>query len=395
MAKKDKLKGVSETDAKKALEAALLGANWFVNNQVDLAGKTCRDANGGRYMYNGHVFSDYQTMGIDWTMARALFVLNTAYKATKDKKYLDSIAKGLKYIKSLQILDKRDKSLFGVFHEETPQSYWVYPRDGIELADALYEYYLITKDEDALYRADAFMKWFEQETLFETENGLTWVYRRVDFDGKKDTALASCEGGNTMALSHAFKISGKKKYKKAMIKIMDSQLVLYHKKAGPFVDSGKQKNHHVSDGGHIDNDDGAGVGLLCAYDITGDEKYLEHAKTLADYHISKEGNYNIICAFPAVANFLLEMARTTGETKYSEAVTKHLDKILALQIKDAKNKNCYGAFIGEDEGGINYVPNYSPKPEEMVTTRTTAFACLALFKIAGAGWPLGYSVLKD
>ena len=53
---KNKLKGISESDQKRALEAALLGANWFVNNQIDLAGKTCRDANGGRFMYNGHIF---------------------------------------------------------------------------------------------------------------------------------------------------------------------------------------------------------------------------------------------------------------------------------------------------------------------------------------------------
>ena len=186
---KNKLKGISESDQKKALEAALLGADWFVNNQIDLAGKTCRDANGGRFMYNGHIYSNYQTMGIDWTMARALFVLQAAYKATKEQKYLDTIAKGLKYIYSLQVMDKRNKSLYGVFHEETPQSYWVYPRDGIELADALFEYYLITGDKEALFRAEIFMDWFVRETLFKLENGLTWVYRRVDFDGKKDERL--------------------------------------------------------------------------------------------------------------------------------------------------------------------------------------------------------------
>ena len=389
---KNKLKGISESDQKKALEAALLGADWFVNNQIDLAGKTCRDANGGRFMYNGHIYSNYQTMGIDWTMARALFVLQAAYKATKEQKYLDTIAKGLKYIYSLQVMDKRNKSLYGVFHEETPQSYWVYPRDGIELADALFEYYLITGDKEALFRAEIFMDWFVRETLFKLENGLTWVYRRVDFDGKKDERLASCEGGNTMALAHAFKITGKKKYKKAMEKIMEAQIKLYHQKPGPFVDSDKEKNHHVSDGGHIDNDDGAGVGLLCAYDILKDKKYLEHAKTLADYHLSKNGEYKIICAFPAVATFLLEMGKITGDQKYTKGVTDHLDALLKLQHLDINNKNCHGAFIGEDEGGINYVPNHSPKPHEMVTTRTTAFACLSLFKIAGSGWPLGYSV---
>jgi rhamnogalacturonyl hydrolase YesR len=389
---KNKIKGISESDQKKALEAGLLGADWFVNNQIDLAGKTCRDANGGRYMYNGHIYSDYQTMGIDWTMARALFVLQAAFKATKDQKYLDSVAKGLKYIYSLQVMDKRDKSLYGVFHEETPQSYWIYPRDGIELADALFEYYLITGDKEALFRADAFMEWFVKETIFKLDNGLTWVYRRVDFDGKKDERLASCEGGNTMALAHAFKITGKKKYKKAMKRIMDAQIELYHQAPGPFVDSDKEKNHHVSDGGHIDNDDGAGVGLLCAYDILESKKYLEHAKTLADYHLSKNGNYNIICAFPAVSAFLLEMSRTTGDIKYAKGVTDHLDSLLKLQHIDPKNKNSHGAFIGEDEGGINYVPNHTPKPQDMVTTRTTAFACLSLFKIAGQGWPLGYSV---
>ena len=34
---KNKIKGISESDQKKALEAGLLGADWFVNNQIDLA----------------------------------------------------------------------------------------------------------------------------------------------------------------------------------------------------------------------------------------------------------------------------------------------------------------------------------------------------------------------
>jgi len=56
---KNKIKGISESDQKKALEAGLLGADWFVNNQIDLAGKTCRDANGGRYINRCSVITSH------------------------------------------------------------------------------------------------------------------------------------------------------------------------------------------------------------------------------------------------------------------------------------------------------------------------------------------------
>ncbi|PCJ59027.1 MAG: hypothetical protein COA79_11760 [Planctomycetota bacterium] len=384
---------VSKALKKRSLKSALLGADWFVNTQVNDVSQPTNDANKGRFLYNAHCFSSYGTWGIDWTSARAVFILLAAYRETKKKVYLDTVKNGLKYIYSLQVMDKRDKSLYGVFHEETPQSFWVFPRDGIELADCLLEYYRITKDKEALFRAELFLDWFIRETMFKTKKGITWVYRQVDFDGKKDPAIACCEGGNTMALAHAYKITGKAKYKIAMKKIMDSQIEMYHQAEGPFIDKYRGEGHHVAKGGAIDNDDGAGIGLLCAYDILKDKKYLTHALSLADYHVSKNAEYSVYCALPAACTFLMEITKYTKDDKYLKMAVKQINKIFTYQHFNPKSLNSHGAFIGEDEGGINYVAGFKPKPEEMVTTRTTAFACLSLFKLASKHWPLGYSVI--
>ena len=380
----------------KSRKAALLAADWFVETQMNNDGQPFPNANCGRFMYNCHRHSDYQTWGVDWSSARALFVLNTAYRITKEAKYLDCIKKGLEYIYSLQILDVRNKKNYGVFHEETPHSFWVYPRDGMEVADALLDYYKITKDKEALFRAEAYIGWFLKEAMFKRKDGFWWAAVKAEFDGTRDHSMHSCEGGNMMGLIHAYEITGKAKYKTAAKRIADSMIGLYHKKPGLFIDLVKPKvaDHHTKTSGEIENDDGAGVGFLNLYKVTGQQKYLDHALSLGDYHHQQKGEYKMYCSLPAVGTFMLELAKISKNEKYFKTAEIIVKKTLKIQHLEKKNKMCHGAFIGEDEGGINYVPGFKKaKPEDMVTTRTTAFAALTFFKYSGEVWPLGYSVL--
>ncbi|MBL8027097.1 MAG: hypothetical protein JNL74_11835, partial [Fibrobacteres bacterium] len=108
-------------------KAALKAADWFVNNQI-VEKKPNWDANNGRFPYHIHLPSGYVTMGLNWTMGRAVMVLLSAFKATKNKRYLESAARAIAYNKTLQVMDSRDPN-FGAIHEETPQSPYCYPRD--------------------------------------------------------------------------------------------------------------------------------------------------------------------------------------------------------------------------------------------------------------------------
>ncbi|MFC1479389.1 hypothetical protein ACFL6F_02265 [Planctomycetota bacterium] len=375
-------------------KAALSGCDWFVNSQVRQV-RPNWDANHGRFMYNVHVPSGFTTMGLGWTQARGIMCLLSAYKRTNDKKYLESAELGVNYAKILQNMDARFPLTFGAFHEETPHSPFSFPRDAIEVADAFLEWYTVTGDKDALYRAELFLKWFKRNAVKTYPGFGYWVKGTVPFDkAKKDSRFKkpiSCEMGCITILAHAYYITKKPEYKNTALRIADSVLRNYLPKgSGPLLESGSEGlSHHAGIDRIIYNDDGGGVGLLNAYKLSGKDKYLKAAVQVADYYNTLDKEIPIYSGIGSVANFLIETDHVTGGSVYRKKAEELAKELYRLQVRSG-NKKVRGGFRGEDEGGKWYVKE--SKNNEFVTTRVTCYSVLALFKLEGKVWPRGYSV---
>ena len=370
--------------------AAIAGCDWFVNSQV-LEKRPNWDANHGRFMYNVHVPTLRTTWGLGWTQARATMCLIAAYRRTGERKYLESARLGLSYAASLQDMDSRFPLTFGAFHEETPHSPFSYPRDAIEVADAFMQWYAATGNEDALYRAELFFKWFRRNAWKRYPGFGWWVRGSVRFDDEKiDDRPIPCEMGCATILAHAFRITRKSVYRRMSLAIADSALRNYIKPdGGPFrQEIPRKSDQHVDASGVIYNDDGGGVGLLNAYLLGGGKKYLQAAVRMAEYFAGLDRAIPIYSGIGSVANFLIETWKVTGNETFRRASEKLAGNLLDLQIRSGKPL-VKGAFRGEDEGGQWYVKG--SRNSDFVTTRVTAYAVLTLFKLEGVVWPAGYS----
>jgi len=347
----------------KYIRAALKAANWFVQNQI-IEKKPNWDANHGRFPYHVHLPSGYSTMGLNWTMARAVMVLLSAYNATKKKVYFESAAHAIAYNKTLQILDARDPN-FGAIHEETPQSPFCYPRDAIETIQGFLMFYRVTDDKDLLYRADIYLKWYLKKALLKHPEIGKWTIPEVRFDGGKPmlTAAGAYQGGGGKVFYNAYLLMGKPEYKKACITLADG-----------YVDYWLVKREEGAAWHMGANDDGAAMSLLSAYKLTGNRKYLDSVKKMMDRYVEFGRNDTNRAGLPCTINTMIELTKLTGDKSYNKLIQELLAKLL-------KRQSSCGGFRGEDEPVEWHVKGADP--DDFVVTRVTAYAGLALFKAAG------------
>lgn len=386
-------KAITNRKPDKWAKAALKGCDWFVNSQI-IQQRPNWDANHGRYQYNVHVPTSTRVMGIGWTQARAVMCLLSAYLRTGNEKYLASAELGVNYMKVLQNMDQRNALTYGVFHEETPHSRFAFPRDAIEVADALMQWHLVTGDPDALYRAELFFKWFRRNALTSFPNFGFWVKGDVQFDPVKKAQFkrpASCEMGCGTIYAHAFLLTRKPVYQTMALKIADATLANYVKESvAPMTEPPRDTHsHHTSREGHILNDDGGGVTLLNAYRLSGRKKYLDACVRIAEYFRLRKEPMKMFSAIGSAANFLLEVDRVTGRDTYRKTAERLAREMIKLQVKSG-DRLVRGGFRGEDEGGKWYYKGSAN--DDFVTTRVTAYAVFTLFKLEGLIPVRGYSV---
>lgn len=380
---KGKTKKKKNTFSKKPLNAyaksAVKGCDWFVNSQT----VQCRpkwDANHGRVPYNIHIPTASVTQGLNWSMARATYCLVTAYQRTGDPKYLKCAERAMGYAKTLQVMDSKDPN-YGAFHEETPHSPFCYPRDGIETAGGFLSLYSVTGEKELLRRAELYLDWYLRKAFVKAGKWGRWAIPEIRFDGIKPQMknFGAYQSGAGYILNYAYQLTGKSKYKKACISYADSALKIYDSKGiGPWLEG----NHQIH------NDDGMGITILCAYQLTGNKKYLKACQDVCDYFASndcsKGGHAGLCC----IANLMIETEKAGGTKRYQNSIKRLLKEVMKKQIKH-KNTLFNGGFSGEDEVPDWYVKG--SKSTEYVVTRTTAYAVLALFKAEGKSWGKGYS----
>ena len=196
---------------------------------------------------------------------------------------------------------------------------------------------------------------------------------------------AEFHGGSIAILYRYYLLTRKKKWLKLALELADTLVEAFYDPAQKTLVSRKTTGHHGNKGEAIENDDGCGVSLVCAYRASGRKRYLNVAADYADYlcdHIDGITRY----AAPGIqAIFLMDMYRLTRRKKYRAAAAARADIFLKYQVMKSKDPNARYDFVGEDEDTKWYYPG-APK-KAFVVTRTSAYSAIALFKLAGRVGP--------
>ncbi len=362
------------------LSRALRAADWYVNHQT-IEKEPVNDANHGRFFYNYHVPSKTKCPGIGWSCARGVMVLLQAYEVTKQKKYLESAIRAGEYMKHLQVLDKR-KSYFGIFREETPHSGYGFPRDASEVADGLAFLARTTGDREYRYRLELFWNFYARECIRKVKGYPgPWPWGSIRFDGKKIFTDAEFQGGTAAILYRYYRLTKEKKWLRLALTLTDTLIkAFYDERKGTLV-SRVTTGHHGNKGEPIENDDGCGVALVCAYQATKKRKYLEVATNYADYQCGHIDDITRFSAPGIQAIFLMDMYKLTRKKRYRDGAERLAKIFMPYQVLKSKDRNALGGFRGEDEHPKWYFRG--AKRTDFVVQRTTAYSAIALYKLAG------------
>jgi len=379
-----------------AQKSLILAADWAARNQIRDAWPAW-DANKGRFPY--HILIDPakrakqpQVWSTCWKTARAAQGLYSAYMVTGKPAHLAAANLAMEYVATLQVFDPAYDLFRGTFLEDSPQGPHVAVRDGIEAMQGFAAGYAATKNKRYLIRACAGADFL----LRMVDRG--WFPFGTSLLTKRPDGIVRhfCFYTGALVMAQLYRFTGKREYlTRAVIPWADTILEEYIRSDGAIGWSRcTEKSHHVISQGPLTgvaiNDDGVGVALLGAYAVTGKKKYLDAAVGAADFWTRVETDLPALAPYPAVALFLADVYRMTRDRKYLPKIDEYIRKTLALQCR-SRDPMLHGCFIGED-----MAKHYDKrsKPTDYVDLRITAYALIALAKIAAKKprqWGCSYS----
>jgi hypothetical protein len=352
------------------------------------------DANDGRLLYNYHIPSKTAVWGLNWTQARGTFVLLSAHAAAGRRAYLDAARHAMAYVDTLQILDRRRPALFGTFHEEVPQSTKSHVRDSAEAAEGYLALYRRTGDGELLYRGRLFADWFLRHGM--TDGRPRSTVNLVTGETIDRYAAFSCAAAKVLLL--LYDLTGVRRYLTAGARpLLDVLIEEFQRPDGSLSRHAARGGRKVrrrraarTDDGAVYNDDGGGVALLGGYLRTGDRRYLDAAAAFGEWVLAARPPFRWHSAFPAMAVFLADLWRLSGDRDYLDWIAEHIEsQLFARQVSGTGDPLADGGIRGEDEPVDGYLPG--TEPLDYVNTRNTCYAALTCFKLAGKPWPAGYT----
>ncbi len=396
-------KSVKLTDAE-CKRRALLAADWFVNTQF-VQRRPQWDANHGRVIYNYHMPTGQTVLGLSWSQGRAIMCLLAGWQLTGRSKYLDAAVRCGDYLRyALQQMDRRHGVSFGSLREEVPTSRFSYPRDGIEGAFGLLMLHAATGEADYLERCELFADWYLTNAYVAKER---WVRGRVGFDDDEDFVRFSyIQGGGSPFFWHLYGLTGKAKYQRMVRVLGDGMLERFIDEQSGAIVSGPpvaarskeamMRHHAMLLNGRpvVFNDDGSSIALTCAHAATGKptSKYLDAALRYGDWLIDAcPRPIERFVADSMQSVFLTELTAVTGQARYAGFARGLMAGQVRLQVEAPGKPDRHGGYRGEDEPAEAYVKGSTGK--EFLTTRTTAYSTLALFRLHGGVHGPSYSAL--
>lgn len=395
---KAKATTISAKDQKTYLDRALKAADWFVNSQF--RGERIWMGDNCRFLYYYFMPQKKMVPGLNWTHGRAQFVLSEAYRITGNKRYIESMELGARYMKALQPLDPYYAVTYGTIHEEIPQSARGGILDGAQAASGFLGLYHVTGNPDYLRRGRAFCEFLVR--TWRPDYGLASF---VDYNPEKicylEKEIHCIHHASAIPLWHLYNITGEGQFVPPLIDAADRIIRCQREDGGiNYIEDIREVkevpfNHHWGLGEGKDkyllrNDDGIVVVVLAAYKITGDRKYLDAMVRYADWTIANEPHERPYNAFGIQAANVFDIGKMAGKD-YLPWILENLKKhCLDLQVQGTGDAKADGGFCGEDEEGNAGI--FGGKAKDYVPTRNTCYMAGLLFRLSGKGTGTGFSV---
>ncbi len=328
----------------------------------------------------------------NWNIAFAAMGLLAAYKAFGDPGYERAALRMGRYLKTLQIFEPFLPEHYGAIREKTPQTPWCYTRDALSVAWAFIELYRHTHDAEYLERARLWGEWFLARGR-DDEGWPLWMHQFEPFfkgqEPQMRNDLQGCfQGGSLNFLYQIGRETGDPKWTgEPFVRIADFFVEHIQQPSGYFLSidrATKQPPETDPQGGlHRANDDLGTLGLLCAYRITGNRRYLASIEKFLNAVFAAQrddGRFeDSIAGTPVVLNTLYELERCPGDARSlvrvsikEQAIERALAALYATQSDGDRNPRQKGALYEVSD--------------KFVCARSSCYALLFLLKLC-AGVP--------
>lgn len=358
------LMSFSKEQQKQGIGVARNIADWLCNCQHQYKDA---DAESGRILALVNPETGELVGGCQWTIAFSVMGLLSASKAFNSQRYYDAAMHAARYLKSLQVFNPFMERHYGAIRETAPQTPWCYPRDSISAGWAFIELYRETGDGEWLERAVLFAKWFIKEAM--DEEG--WPYWGVQlepfFDPENPPQICndiqgSFHGGSLNFLYQLARETGDNQWTGDLFVNMADHFVDHLQQPDGFFRSIERGTHRPppddpQKGLHRANDDLGTLGLLGAYKVTGDKKYLEAIERFIAgvfTHQQPDGMFEeSVACIPIVLNILHETDGLIDRSPAtSGAVSLSLQALYNSMSTTAASPGVYGALIEKEPGRL-------------------------------------------
>jgi len=322
-----------------------------------------------------------QMVANNWNMAFASMGMLSAYKTFDDSRYEEAAISMGHYLKALQIFDPFKKEHYGAIREITPQTPWCYTRDALSAAWSFLELYRYTNEEEYLERAILWAEWFLRKGCDE-DGWPYWGHQFEPYVVEKEPQMCndvqgSFQGGSLNFFYHLAEITGDKKWTGDFFVRMANFFIEHiQQPSGIFLSiENKTKKPPESDpqyGLHRANDDLGTLGLLCAYRVTGDKRYLAAIQKFLNAVFAvqlEDGRFeDSVACIPVILNILHESAGLVDvPLATTENVERALNALLIRQSDGKSNPLTQGGIIENDAG--------------LVCARSGCYALIVLLKL--------------
>ena len=373
-------------DKQVILERAVACAEWQVRNQVT----DRHDANRGRFIRSYDQASGRLIYTGNWQTGAALMAMLSAFRRTKEGRYLEAAELAGRYIMSLQVLDHRDTRFYGAIRELTPQSMEMDPRDATTAAWGLVWLYKFTGNEECLRRAILFADFHLKYCMIEGWPQYSYYMERRFGNFY---ARGPFQSGTGLFFFDLFMADDDARYIEFGLRpiadnylkyfISDDGKIIQQRKVFTWKPEAESRQKDITVNMHAFNDDFGAAMLQTAADIFDDEIFRDGAYRYAQWlseHQDPDGGF---CdgahpsAVPSALMYFHDLGRHYSDEQLLQARDKALAKLLSMQYQDSGNEKIDGAFVGRYEGPKDYPAG----GQTCVNNRTTAYALNALIKL--------------
>ncbi|MDD4816948.1 MAG: hypothetical protein PHI85_03145 [Victivallaceae bacterium] len=301
-----------------------------------------------------------ETGATNWLIGFASMGQLAAAKAFKSDLYGHSAEKMMNYLRSLQIFDPYVMTHYGAIREITAHTPWCYVRDALSGAWGFLEYYRATGNAEYLERAKLWSQWYFKHGCDERFLPKWGVSFGPPVSGGTpemlDHMLGDFSGGSLNFFYQMYRTTGDAGYVDDRFTAFAEFYLNNCRRPEGFFKTVRKADGSVPEddpqqGLHKSNDDFSSLGLLCAYRVTGDRRYLDAVGGFLDWVFSvqqADGSFETSAAgIPVVLNIMLESEGLLGPWPESrlEAARRALLFLMGRQSS--------GDIIPAQRGGID------------------------------------------